>query len=479
MELEDTGVGIGDDQSVINKYDNEYWVHPWESLDAIGAQNRSIVARGEGIYLYNEKGDKLIDGPGGMWCTQIGYGRKDMAQAIADQVVKMPYNSPWSSTSEPAAVLAEKIARLAPGDLDHVFFTTGGSTAVDSALRFVQFYNNVLGRPEKKKIISREKAYHGSTYLSASCSGKERDKTFMDTDTENVHFLPSVNYYHCGRGMTEAEFRDAKVGDLERKILELGPDRVAAFIAEPVLSSGGVIVPPAGYHRKCLQVCRKYDVLYISDEVVTGFGRCGHWFASKEVFDIEPDIITSAKGLTSGYLPLGACIISDRVFSQVSGGKAGGVVFSNGFTYSGHPVSCAAALKNIEIFEQERILEHVREVAPYFQERIRELADIPLVGEVRGVGLIGCVECVGEEPQESLAFHKAIGNRIDEHCQRLGLILRPLINMCVFSPPLIITRSQIDDMVGILEKGIRLTMQDLEREGTWSPEGRSEERAAL
>ena len=468
--MENKASGLEREKAVINQFDNQYWVHPWEALDTIGTQNRSITGRGEGIYLYNENDEKLIDGPGGMWCTQIGYGRRDMAQAIADQVVKMPYNSPWSSTSEPAAVLAEKIARLAPADLNHVFFTTGGSTAVDTALRFVQFYNNVLGRPEKKKIISREKAYHGSTYLAASCSGKERDKTFMDTDTENVHFLPSVNYYHCGTGMTEEEFCAAKVGDLEQKILELGPDKVAVFIAEPVLSSGGVIVPPPGYHRKTLEVCRKYDVLYISDEVVTGFGRCGHWFASKDVFDIEPDIITSAKGLTSGYLPLGACIISDRIFSQVSGDRAGGVVFSNGYTYSGHPVSCAAALKNIEIFEQEHILEHVREITPYFQQRIHELADIPLVGEVRGVGLIGCVECVGDEPGESLEFHKAIGDRIDEHCQKLGLILRPLFNMCVFSPPLIITRAQIDDMVGILEQGIRLTMEDLEREGIWSPD---------
>ena len=456
------------DNSVIRQYDNQFWVHPWEALDSIGSQNRTIAGSGEGIYLYNENGDKLIDGTGGMWCTQIGYGRIDMAQAIAEQVIRMPYNSPWSFTSEPAARLAEKLAHLAPADLNHVFFTTGGSTAVDTALRFAQFYNNVLGRPHKKKIISRENAYHGSTYLSASCSGKGRDKTFMDTDTRSVHFLPPVNYYHCGTGMTEVEFCQAKVDDLLNKILELGPDNVAAFIAEPVLASGGVVVPPSGYHKKCLDICRKYDVLYTSDEVVTGFGRLGHWFASADVFDIEPDIITTAKGLTSGYLPLGACIISDRVFSQVSGENAKGVVFSNGYTYSGHPVSCAAALKNIEIFEREGILEHVRDVAPYFQHKIRELSDIPLVGEVRGAGLIGCVECVGEEPRESLELHKTIGARIDAHCQKMGLILRPLINMCVFSPPLIITRAQVDDMVGILERGIRLTMEDLEREGLWT-----------
>ena len=368
-------------------------------------------------------------------------------------------------------MLAEKLAQLAPGDLNHVFFTTGGSTAVDTALRFTQFYNNVLGRPYKKKIISREKAYHGSTYLSASCSGKERDKTFMDTDTENVHFLPSVNYYHCGDGMTLEEFCQVKVDDLENKIIELGAENVAAFIAEPVLASGGVIVPPPGYHKECLDVCRKYDVLYISDEVVTGFGRLGHWFASKEVFGIEPDIITTAKGLTSGYLPLGACFISDRLVCEVSAAKPEGVTFSNGYTYSGHPVSCAAALKNLEIIEREKILEHVRDIAPYFQARISELKDIPIVGDVRGIGLIGCVECVGDTSHDSLQLHKTIGARIDDHCQRLGLILRPLINMCVFSPPLIISKEQIDDMVEILDRGIRLAMGDIEREGLWVPPG--------
>ena len=467
--MDNKGINLTVGESVIKEYDSRYWVHPWESMESLGSNSRTITSSGHGIYVYNENGIKLIDGPGGMWCTQIGYGRREMANAIANQVLAVPYTSPWSFTSEPAALLAEKLAQLTPGDLDHVFFTTGGSTAVDTALRFTHFYNNVLGRPHKKKIISREKAYHGSTYLAASCSGKERDKTFMDTDTENVHFLPSVNYYHCGNGMTMEDFCQAKVGDLENKILQLGPDKVAAFIAEPVLASGGVIVPPPGYHSKCLNVCRQYDVLYISDEVVTGFGRLGHWFSSKNVFDIEPDIITTAKGLTSGYVPLGACFISERILSQVSGAKAKGVTFSNGYTYSGHPVSCAAALKNLEIIEREGILKHVRDIAPYFQARIRELENIPIVGEVRGVGLLGCVECVGDTPHASLELHKTIGSRIDDHCQRLGLILRPLINMCVFSPPLIITREQVDEMVDILDRGIRLAMEDIEREGLWVP----------
>jgi adenosylmethionine-8-amino-7-oxononanoate aminotransferase len=443
-------------------------VHPWENLQTLDDNHRTIVTRSEGIYIYDSDGNKLIDGPAGMWCVNVGHGRKEIADAIAEQALAMPYYSPWSLGTAPAAELAQKLAALSPGDLDHVFFTTGGSTAVDSALRFVMFFNNYLGRPEKKHIISRQNAYHGSTYLAASCSGKERDKSFLDFEQGFVHHLPSPNPYRRPKGMSVEAFCDEKVADLENKILELGPDKVAAFIAEPILASGGVIVPPPGYHKRCLEVCRKHDMLYISDEVVTAFGRLGHMFASETVFGIVPDIITCAKGLTSGYLPLGAALISDRVLERVSGPEAKGAVFSNGFTYSGHPVACAAALKNIEIMERENLLAHVREVGPYFQERLGELKEIPIVGDVRGEGLMACVECViSQESQDPLLLDMEIGNRIDQHCQRLGLIVRPLINMCVMSPPLVITKPQIDDLVGILRQGIELAMAEVEAEGLW------------
>ena len=357
----------------IQSYDNEYFVHPWESMKSVGKNTRMFAENADGIYLYDENGQKLIDGPGGMWCVQIGYGRREMAEAISDQILKVPYYSPWNMSATPSAVLAKKLAELAPGDLNHVFFTTCGSTAVDSAIRFVHFYNNVLGRHRKKKVISREKSYHGSTYLSATMSGKARDKEWLDTANELVHFIPDVNPSRRPEGMNVEAFLEEKINDLETAIQSLGAENVGAFIAEPVLASGGVIVPPEGYHQRCLEVCRKHDVLYISDEVVTAFGRLGHWFASKEVFGIEPDIITCAKGLTSGYVPMGACIISDRIFSQISGDRSQDATFSNGYTYSGHPVSSAAALKNIEIIENENLLEHVREISPYFQQRLREL----------------------------------------------------------------------------------------------------------
>jgi len=445
-------------------------VHPWENFQQWGRQQRPAVVGGEGIYVHTADGRRLIDGPAGMWCVQLGYGRHEIADAAHRQMLEMPYASPWYFASEPAARLADKVASLAPEGLDNVFFTTGGSTAVDSALRFVMFYNNYLGRPEKKHIISRQNAYHGSTYLSASCSGKERDKNYFDFDTARVHHLSSPNPYRRPAGMSEAEFCDEKVAELENKILELGDERVAAFIAEPILASGGVIVPPEGYQRRCLEVCRRHDVLYISDEVVTAFGRLGHWFASEDRFGVRPDIITAAKGITSGYLPLGGVIISNEVLARISGEAAKGAVFANGFTYSGHPVPCAAALANIELMEREGVLEHVREVGPYFQARLRELADIPIVGDVRGEGLMACVECaIGGEGEEALARDREIGSRIDAHCFELGLIVRPLINMCVMSPPLIITKPEIDTLIGILRQGIERAMEEVEREGLWTP----------
>jgi len=453
----------------IRSFDNENFVHPWESMKKVGTNSRTFAETADGIYLYDENGQKLIDGPGGMWCVQIGYGRKEMAEAIADQVHKMPYYSPWNMSASPSALLARKIVERAPADLKHVFFTTCGSTAVDTAIRFVHFYNNVRGKSQKKIIISRENSYHGSTYLSATVSGKTRDKDWMDTASELVHFLPDVNPSRLPEGMSIEDYLEDKIKDLETAIMTIGADKVGAFIAEPVLASGGVIVPPKGYHKQCLEVCRRHDVLYISDEVVTGFGRLGHWFASKEVFDIEPDLITCAKGLTSGYVPMGACLISDRIFSEISGEQSQDSYFSNGYTYSGHPVAAAAALKNLEIIENEGLLEHVRQVTPHFQNRLKELRKLPLVGDTRGAGLIGCVEgrIVDPDNPDALEIDLEMGARIDRHCQALGLIVRPLLNMCVFSPPLIITSEQIDEMFNLLEQGILEATEDLRREGLW------------
>lgn len=438
------------DLETLQGWDREHQLHPWAAMNNWRGYDNMFVDRAEGIYLWDGQGRRFIDGPAGMWCTQIGSGRRDMAKAIADQVVKLAYTSPFSNATEPSAILAKKLADMAPGDLNTVFFTTGGSTAVDTALRTMMYYNNRRGLPDKKMIIAREKGYHGSTYLAHSVTGKERTQSHFDFASDLVHFLPDVNPYRRADGQSIEDWCDEKVADLENAIATIGADKIGAFIAEPILGSGGVIVPAPGYHKRTWELCKANDILYISDEVVTGFGRLGHWFASKEVFDIEPDMITCAKGITSGYLPLGACLISDRVMEAMTNlGEPSG--FTNGYTYSAHPVCCAAALKNIEIIENEGLLEHVRTVAPHFQSRLAALAKYDIVGDARGMGLLGCIE----GKAESLEAERTLGAKIDAACEARGLIVRPNINMAVFSPPLIITAGQIDEMFDIIEDALQ------------------------
>jgi adenosylmethionine-8-amino-7-oxononanoate aminotransferase len=443
----------------------KHLVQPWPVIGNVGNDVRTIIRSSEHIVVHDEKGRPLIDGPAGMWCVNVGHQRKEIVDAMSRQAMETAYTSPWYTTTGPVAELSARIAEYAPGDLNHVFYTTGGSTAVETALRFAQFYNNVLGRPEKKLILSRSDAYHGSTYLSSSMSGKVRDKSWMDNADHLVVRLSSPNPYRRKKGLTVEAFCDALIDEMEGKIAAAGADRIAAFIGEPILASGGVIVPPPGYLKRVYEVCRKHDILYISDEVVTAFGRLGHMFASKDVFDIEPDMITFAKGVTSGYFPLGGVVMSSAMFDRINEDGADGAMFSHGYTYSSHPIGCAAALANMEVLENDHLLQHVREVGPYFQDKLKELEALPLVGEVRGMGLMGCVECdVDAIDGDALATDYEFGKRIDRHCQRLGLLVRPLINMCVISPPLIVTREDIDTIVGILRKGIEAASAEWESE---------------
>jgi adenosylmethionine-8-amino-7-oxononanoate aminotransferase len=364
--------------------------------------------------------------------------------------------------SPPSIELAHRLSALTPGDLNYFQFTTSGSTAVESAIRFAHYYFNCLDQPDKKHIIYRENAYHGSTYLTASLNGKRCDRSYFNYITDIVHAIPDPNPFKRDAGMSVEDFCDLRVRELEEKILELGPDKVACFIAEPVMGSGGVIVPPAGYHKKTLDICRKYDVLYISDEVVTAFGRLGHHFASEAVFDIVPDIITVAKGISSGYQPLGAAIISETLMARISGDSAKpNSYYTNGFTYSGHPVACVAALKYLEIMERDNINAHVRDVGPYFIQRLEELKAYPIVGDVRGVCLMACVECVVSDDEDE---NIAVAQSVDEFCQEKGLIVRPYENLCILSPPLIIDKAGIDQIVDILRDSIIATMDERDKE---------------
>ncbi len=443
-------------------------VQPWPTSGSIGAEARGALESGEGIYVVDGEGRRLIDGPAGMWCVNVGHRNKEISETLYSQAMELSYNSPWYTTNQPSALLAKRLAGHAPQGLDHVFYTTGGSSAVETALRFMQFYNNVKGRPDKKLIVSREGAYHGSTYLSASLNGRPRDHDWMDGASELVLKLSCPNPLRRPTGMSLGAFTDFLVDEFRALVEKVGADRIGAFIGEPIMASGGVIVPPEGYWPRMRAICAENDILFIADEVVTAFGRLGHVFSSQEVFGINPDMITFAKGVTSGYFPLGGVMIASRLFEELRHSNHSDAMFAHGLTYSSHPVGCAVALKNLDILEGG-LLDHVQSISAHFQARLKSLEDIPLVGEVRGMGLMACVECVADrEDNNPLKLDLEVGKRIDQHCQELGLLVRPLINMCVMSPPLIITTDQIDQMTDILDTSIRMTMDELVRDGLWN-----------
>jgi len=453
--------------------DRRHFLHPWTHFDSFKEEGSLVMAGGEGCHVSDINGQRYFDAVGGLWCTNIGLGREEMADAIADQVRQLAYASPFvNMTNEPASLLAAKLAELAPGDLNHVIYSSGGSTAVDSAYRLIHFYQACRGKPDKVHIISRNGSYHGSTYASMSIGNKKADRApEFKYITDTIHHVSYPSYYRAPEDMSEADFLDFLVNELEEKILEVGPEKVGAFFAEPIMGAGGVIVPPEGYHKRTWEVCRKHDVLYVSDEVVTAFGRLGHWFASKDEFGIEPDIITSAKGLSSGYLPLGATIYSDRIHDVISTGDPNRF-YTSGFTYAGHPVCCAAALKNIEIMEREDLLANARDVGAYFEEQLQTLRENPIVGDVRGRKLMMCVENVKDQKtKEMFPEELDIGTAIANKCDDMGLIVRPIVHLNIMSPPLILTRDDVDFVVDTLGKGIRAVMDDLVQSGDWSPTG--------
>ncbi len=434
---------------------NRHLLQPYHAFDA-APDDLLTVESAAGTRLTDTDGNEYLDAIGGMWCTNIGTGREEMAEAIAAQVRRMSYTNPFTDMAGvPAAELAARLAGLAPADLDHVFFTTGGSTAIDAAFRLVQFYQRCRGRPEKVHVLSREDAYHGSTYAAVSIGGKQSDHTpeFHYID-DIIHHLSSPNHYRHGRGLTEEQFADRLVAEFDAKVAELGAQNVAAFFAEPIMGSGGVVPPPANYLQRIWERCREHDILYVSDEVVTAFGRVGEWFCSETTYGITPDIITTAKGLTSGYLPLGAVLYSDRIHDVISE-RGHHRFFGVGYTYSGHPVSCAAALQNIDIIERDGLLDHVRRIGPRFIEQLRTLRDLAIVGDVRGSHLMACVEFVADKASRTPFPNDIdIGKLVAAEAQRIGLIVRPIGNLNVMSPALVITEDEIDEIVTTLRAAI-------------------------
>jgi len=460
-----------DTQDIWQK-DKDHFIHPWTDFSTFQEQGSLVVAEAEGAYIFDSDGRRYLDGIGGLWCVNVGYGRAEIGRAMAEQATKMTYFSSFGHhTTVPVAELSAKLASLAPGPLNHVIYGSGGSMANDTTVRLVHFYFNQLGMPDKKMIITRENGYHGSTYLAMSMTGIDYDHIGFDVIGEPlIQRVSGPDLYRRPEGTTPEEYTDLLLDEFRTKVESLGPENVAAFFAEPIMGAGGVLVPPPGYLKGMRDLCTEFQVLFVADEVVTAFGRLGHFFASEDVFGIVPDIINSAKGLTSAYAPLSATLISDGIYDVISVPQAEGSVFAHGFTYSGHPVCCAAALANIEIIQREDICGHVRRVGPYFSERLSSLSDLGIVGDVRGSHFMQCVENVADKETKELfdpSVH--VGDRVAEACEKRGLIVRPIAHLNVMSPPLVLSVEQIDWMVDVLRDGIIEVQADLVAEGLWTP----------
>ena len=446
--------------------DRAHALHPWTNFGPFEREGSLVITKGQGAYLWDAQGNRYFDAVGGLWCTNIGLGRREMADAIAEQVERLAFSNTFvDMTNDPAARLGAKLAELAPGDLNRVHFTTGGSTAVDTAVRMVAYYHHANGNPDKTDIVARDHSYHGSTYLSQSVGKRPGDRVEeFRYKTDGIHHLSCPNPYRRPDGMTEVQFCDDLIAEFEALIARIGADKIGGFIAEPIQASGGIIIPPEGYLKRMWQVCQRHDILFIADEVVTAFGRLGHWFASLSEFGVQPDMICSAKGLTSGYIPLGAVIFSDRIWNVMASG--GQRWFTSGLTYSGHPVACAAALKNIEIMEREDLLGNATKVGAYFETRMKQLESLPLVGQVRGRKLMLCVENVAnKQTRELLPDDVNESKRISNVAESMGLLVRPIGHLNVMSPPLVITESDVDFIAETLEKAITQVTDDLVREG--------------
>ncbi|MFC1857445.1 aspartate aminotransferase family protein [Thermodesulfobacteriota bacterium] len=447
--------------------DIEHCIHPYTNLKLHLEKGPLILTRGKGIYVYDQQGKEYIEGLAGLWCTSLGFGEEELIEAAVRQMRKLPYYHAFlHKGTTPAIDLSEKLKEIAPVPVSKVFFANSGSEANDSLVKLVWYYNNACGRPKKKKIISRLKAYHGVTLASASLTGLPNCHRDFDLPIPNILHADCPHYYRfCEEGETEEAFATRMADNLERLIREEGPDTVAAFIAEPVMGAGGVIVPPATYFEKVQEVLKQYEVLMLADEVICGFGRTGNMFGC-ETFGIKPDAITVAKALSSAYLPISALLLSEDIFEAMVQESEKIGVFGHGFTYSGHPVSAAVALRAVELIEERHLLDHVRSIAPRFQKRLREFADHPLVGEARGVGLIGALELVADKASKRpFDANQGIGSYCFSRAEAHGLIVRAIVDTLAFCPPLIITESEIDEMFDRFAKALNETEEWIEKNG--------------
>ncbi len=437
--------------------------HPFTDHKAFhAAGGPRVITQADGIYIWDGKGNKILDAMSGLWCVNVGYGRKDLAEVAYKQMQDLPYyNTFFKTTTVPTTDLATKISSVLPKRFQHVFFTNSGSECNDTVVRFVRHYWKLKGKPYRQHFIARTRGYHGSTMVCANLGGFSAMHGQGGTPFPGFHHVQQPYWYDFGGDKSPEDFGLEAAADLERKILEVGPENVAAFVGEPIQGAAGVLIPPSTYWPEVQRICRKYGVLMVSDEVICGFGRTGNWWGFQSL-GFEPDIVCMAKGLSSGYLPIGAVAFADSIIKDFF---ALGGEFYHGMTYAGHPVAAAVALKNIEIIQDEKLVERVAELAPYFATALASLNDHPIVGETRSMGLIGAIELSSNKAKRARFKDSGrVGTICRDHCFANNLIMRACWDTIVLAPPFIITKKEIDEIVRLARRALDATYADVKNE---------------
>ncbi|MCF6321982.1 MAG: aminotransferase [Rhizobiaceae bacterium] len=441
-------------------------LHPYTALHKLKETGSLVVSEGKGVYIYDSHGREYIEGMAGLWCAGLGFGDEELIEAGKQQLDKLPYYHLFTGrTTEPAVELAEKLKEISPVPMSHVFFTGSGSEANDTQVKLVWYYNNALGRPNKKKIISRVKAYHGVTVMTASLTGLPALHNDFDLPVDRVIRTDCPHFYRFGHeGESEAEFLARLVVSLEQLIEKEGGDTIAAMIVEPVMGAGGVLVPPEGYFPAIQEVLARHDILLICDEVITGFGRTGNWWGA-QTFDIKPDLISVAKQLTSAYAPLGAVMVPEKIMDALEAQSEKLGIFGHGYTYGGHPLGCAVGVKAIEIYQKRNIVEKVRTIAPLFEKRMKQLGELPYVGEARFCGLVGGAELVKDKKtRQSFDPKSGVGLKAAAFAQEEGLIVRAIGDTISLCPPMVISEVELNELFDRLERAFAKVVDWITRE---------------
>ena len=440
--------------------DGRHHLHPFSEHSALAAKGARVIVKGKGVYLWDSEGNKLLDGMAGLWCVQVGYGREELVEAARQSMADLSYYNTFFQTTHPyVAELSERLAALTPKGCDRVLYANSGSEANDTAIKMIRYFWNLENQPQKKIIISRELGYHGVTMGAASLSGLTPMHPQWDLPLPGFEKIPAPDLYNDGRGVDAEAFGLQRAQALEDKILELGAENVAAFTAEPIQGAGGLIFPPESYWPEIQRICRKHDVLLHVDEVICGFGRTGEWFGS-QTYDIAPDIMTMAKGLSSGYLPISATVLGERVGDRIFNAPDEMV---HGYTYSGHPVAAAVALANLDLMEKDNLVGRTAgDTGQYFRDKMNALAAHPLVGEIRAHGMLAAIELVEDKDTRTRHAPKGrAGQMCRDHCFEAGLIMRAVGDTMVLSPPLTITRQETDELAGLAELALDRTYEGL------------------